>query len=289
MNQGVARQKIVVTGADGQLAQELKFVIPEAVFLSRHDCDLARSDQITAILGTILPDLIVNCGAYTQVDRAETDQDTCNKVNAIAPVLMAGFAKKMIHLSTDYVFGADAVRSRPYRETDTPGPINIYGASKLAGETALLKQFPNALVIRTSWLYSTCFGKNFFLTMQRLFAERDQVRVVNDQMGTPTSARALAQVLGRFIDNPSTNGVYHYSGQGQATWFDFAQEIKNLLGASAQVIPVKSNEFITPAKRPHYSVLDKTKIEQNLGISILGWRDQLRQDVQEFQCRIAHE
>jgi dTDP-4-dehydrorhamnose reductase len=268
--------EIYITGVTGQVGGELKRLYPEAIYLTRNDVDLSSIESMEAFFKTKKPKVIVNCSAYTQVDLAEKEQDLANKVNAIAPGILAGFCDKFIHFSTDYVFNGQGFR--PYLETDTTGPTGVYGESKLAGEKAVLAANPNAVVIRTSWVYSD-LGKNFVKTMLKFGAERPELKVVADQIGSPTYAKDLASLV---VEHGLKNwnfkgGLYHYSNEGVASWYDFAYEIMKIKGLSCKVLPIRSEDYPTPAKRPHYSVLDKTKIKTDLGITIPHWKESLEE------------
>jgi dTDP-4-dehydrorhamnose reductase len=266
--------EVYVTGASGQVGGEIQRLYPNATYLTRNEVDLSSIESIATYFKGKKPKLIVNCSAYTQVDLAEKEQELANKVNAIAPGILAGLCEKFIHFSTDYIF--DGQGFRPYRESDSTGPTGIYGKTKLAGEKAVLTANSDAVVIRTSWVYSD-IGKNFVKTMLKLGAERSELKVVGDQIGTPTYAKDLANLV---VQNGIVNwnfksGIYHYSNEGVASWFDLAYEIIRIKKLSCRVQPIKTEEYPTPAKRPHFSVLDKSKIKNELGIEIPHWKESL--------------
>lgn len=275
--------KILVTGSNGQLGNEIKVLstlYPNFEFLF-HDVDsldITNKEQLKTFFEQQQPQWLVNCAAYTAVDKAESDYDIALLINGKAVENLAEAAliskAKIIHISTDYVF--DGTANLPYKEEDSINPVSAYGKSKLAGEKAL-KGNKNAVIIRTSWLYSA-FGNNFVKTMIRLGKEKDQINVVFDQIGTPTYALDLARAILDIIaqeDKNFTPGIYHYSNEGVCSWYDFAQEIMSHKGLSCKVNPVESSEFPSPTKRPAFSVLNKKKIKTTFGISIPYWKDSL--------------
>lgn len=284
---------ILVTGSNGQLGNELQ-VLAKQTSHTWHFTDIAELDicnpaAISKFLSTHTCDFIINCAAYTAVDKAETDVDTANKINAEAPKHLAEACKLhnslFIHISTDYVF--DGTKHTPYIETDTTNPQSVYGTSKLQGEQNAISIHANTCIIRTSWLYSS-FGNNFVKTMIRLGKERDQLNVIFDQIGTPTYARDLATAIIHIVNISSQNtqafipGIYHYSNEGVCSWFDFAKEIHDLQNIACTVLPIETKDYPTPAKRPHYSVLNKTKIKSTFNISISHWKDSLKECVQQL-------
>jgi dTDP-4-dehydrorhamnose reductase len=223
-------------------------------------------------------DVIVNCAAYTAVDRAETDEERALLLNATAPGYLAEAIGRrggqLIQISTDYVFNGKS--HRPYVEDDTPSPDSVYGSTKLASELGVSKFCKNAMVVRTAWLYST-FGHNFVKTMIRLGMERKEIGVVADQVGTPTYARDLASALLTIVEKGIKPGVYHYTNEGVASWYDFTKAIHRIYGIQGcNVKPLHTDEYPTPAKRPHYSILDKTKIKKAFGIEIPHWEESLK-------------
>lgn len=279
--------RILVTGAYGQLGNELKVLsgdYPEWQFLftDADTLDITDDFSVQSFFVGNNPDFVINCAAYTAVDKAETDVETAEKVNALAPEILAKAAAitgaKLVHVSTDYVF--DGTGHLPYTETDPVSPANVYGKTKLEGENRVLAANQQTIVIRTSWLYSS-FGNNFVKTMLRLGHERGLLNVVFDQVGTPTYAADLASVILFIIAATEAKpedfvpGVYHYSNEGVASWYDFAKTIFELSEMNVRVNPVRSDQFPTVAKRPAFSVLDKTKIKTNYCAEIPYWKDSL--------------
>lgn len=280
--------KILVTGAYGQLGSELKEIEMQYpnyhfLFTDVDSLDITSKIAVESFFDKNKPDYVINCAAYTAVDRAEIEPKFAEKVNALAPKILGEFSKKndakLIHVSTDYVFSGDA--NQPYSETDAVNPQGVYGKTKLQGELNCMRENPNSVVIRTSWLYSE-FGNNFVKTMLRLGNERDNLNVVFDQVGTPTYAADLAKVILSIIQvsekEPSQfiSGIYHYSNEGVTSWYDFAKAIFEFENTQCKVKPVLSDQFPTPAKRPHFSVLNKLKIKNNFGIEIPYWKDSLK-------------
>lgn len=279
--------KILVTGAYGQLGNELNCLTSEYpewqfVFTDIDTLDITNEESVKVFFEKKEPDFVINCAAYTAVDKAENDVDTAEKVNAEASRILGKCSKnagaKLIHVSTDYVF--DGSSSKPYVETDSVNPQSIYGKTKLLGEQLCINENPETVIIRTSWLYSA-FGNNFVKTMLRLGAERGKLNVVFDQVGTPTYAADLANAILAIIELCENEpkrfipGVYHYSNEGVASWFDFAKAIFEISEVKCIVSPVRSVEFPTPAKRPEFSVLDKSKIKTTFGLEIPYWKDSL--------------
>lgn len=277
-------KNILITGANGQLGNEMRVVSAEQEQLTYHFTDVAELDicDIEAIERYVVDhaiDCIVNCAAYTNVNKAEEDTELCNKLNHLAPANLARVAAKhqigLIHVSTDYVFNGE--HYVPYKEDEPTCPNSVYGVTKLAGEQAILSIHPEAVVIRTAWLYST-FGNNFVKTMLRLGSEREELGVVFDQIGTPTYARDLARAIQHIMVKGIVPGIYHYSNEGVCSWYDFTKMIFALGGiTTCQLKPLHTDEYPTPAARPHYSVLDKTKIKQTYGIDVPYWVDSLRE------------
>lgn len=277
-------KNILITGANGQLGNEMRVVSAEQEQLTYHFTDVAELDicDIEAIECYVVDhaiDCIVNCAAYTNVNKAEEDTELCDKLNHLAPANLARVAAKhqigLIHVSTDYVFNGE--HYVPYKEDEPTCPNSVYGATKLAGEQAILSIHPEAVVIRTAWLYST-FGNNFVKTMLRLGSEREELGVVFDQIGTPTYARDLARTIQHIMVKGIVPGIYHYSNEGVCSWYDFTKMIFALGGiTTCQLKPLHTDEYPTPAARPHYSVLDKTKIKQTYGIDVPYWVDSLRE------------
>ncbi len=276
--------KILITGRHGQLGSELydlKEAYPhhQMVFVDREEMDLSNPEQIIEVLTVEKPEIIISAGAYTAVDKAESDQELCDAVNHIAVKTIGAWVAdnnaKVIHISTDYVF--DGTSETPLKETDAPDPINVYGLTKLHGEQALRASGANHIIIRTAWVYST-YGANFVKTMMRLMNEREEIGVVADQIGTPTYARDLAQAIMQIIEAPEfVQGVYHYSNEGKISWHDFAMAVKELNGFSTKVNAIGSNAFPTPAKRPNFSLLDKSKIKEVYQVAVPDWKDSLKE------------
>lgn len=275
---------IMVTGANGQLGKELRQLEKEwsqfdFLFLSREDLPIHHFELVRNFFKGSHPDFLINCAAYTAVDKAEQEKDLAYQVNAEAVGVLAAVCKeyhcRFIHVSTDYVF--DGTASRPYREEDLTNPQGVYGATKLEGEKQAQQFNPDSIIIRTSWVYSS-YGKNFVKTILRLLQEKPSVSVVNDQIGSPTYAADLAKAILEIISsNKWLSGIYNYSNDGIISWFSFATEIAALRGSTIPVYPISTAEFPTPAKRPAWSVLDKSKISDAYGIKIRPWKESLRE------------
>lgn len=272
---------IYVTGANGQLGNELRQKLgAKATFLTREHLDLSNLLQLEKFLKETEIELLINAGAYTQVDKAESEQEFALTINAEAPKLMARYSKekkfKLIHFSTDYVFNGKNIT--PYDENDEVGPVNFYGKTKLEGEIGIMQENPESLIMRTSWVYSS-FGKNFIKTILKFGHERDSLNVVFDQVGALTSAKDLADVA---LKARELSGIYHFSNEGVSSWYDVAHEIKRLTKFKASVLPILSAEYPTPANRPSYSVLNKNKIKNSLGIKIPHWTESLEVCLKEL-------
>jgi len=275
-------KKILVTGGNGQLGSELKVLaVNEAAydftFIDIADLDLTDEAAVAAYFSEHSFDYIINCAAYTAVDKAEEEEAIAYKVNDDMAGTLAREAKSqgavLIHISTDFVFEGNI--SRPLTETDPTEPVSIYGKSKLAGEQAVAAHCPEHFTVRTSWLYSS-FGNNFVKTILRLAASRDKLGIVYDQAGTPTYAADLAEAVLKIVTSESTAyGMYHYSNEGVASWYDFTVAITELFGLSTEVSPILAIEYPLPAARPAFSVMHKGKIKEALGISISHWKDGL--------------
>jgi dTDP-4-dehydrorhamnose reductase len=281
--------KILVTGANGQLGKELQKIAPsfpkfEFIFLSRKDLPIHHFKMVRDYFSVYHPDYLINCAAYTAVDRAEQEKILAFQVNAESVGVLAAICKenhtKFIHLSTDYVF--DGKATVPYKEDSPTNPQSVYGESKLEGEKEALKYNPDSIIIRTSWLYSE-YGKNFVRTMLKLMKEKEEIDVVNDQFGSPTYAADLAEVIMQIILKfpasgfrlPTSNYIYHYSNEGIITWYEFAMALKELTGSRCKINPIPTSQYPTPAKRPAYSVLDTGKIQQTFGIKSVNWKESL--------------
>ncbi|WP_313154560.1 dTDP-4-dehydrorhamnose reductase [Sphingobacterium multivorum] len=270
--------RIVITGASGQLGSELKDLLldntqKECYFLDRKQLPLNQIPIIQQILAMYEPDLIIHAGAYTAVDKAEEDQVTADLVNHLACEEIAQYCHlhgtRLIAISTDYVF--DGSSASALTETAETAPINVYGQTKLAGEQAIQKWCPDAIIIRTSWVYST-YGKNFVKTMCRLMDERDVVGVINDQIGSPTYAKDLASAIVKIVDSSEwEGGIYHYSNEGEISWYDFAVAIRDFRSFDCQVKPIPTSAYPTPARRPKHSLLDKSKIKAVFAVEVPHW------------------
>ena len=275
-------KKILVTGANGQLGSELKVLAPqyaqfEWVFADRSVLDLSDLESISNVLDGIQPQIIINCAAYTAVDKAETEIESADVLNHQAVAVLAQWTQsngsQLVHVSTDYVF--DGNSSTALTEEAPTDPINVYGQTKLAGEQACMRENPDAIVIRTSWVYSR-FGNNFVKTMSRLMQERESLNVVNDQIGSPTYAADLAQAIITIITYPHWQaGIYHFSNEGEISWYEFAEAIQALGGFDCAISGIPSSDYPTPARRPHYSLLDKSKIKNTFGVAVPEYRESL--------------
>lgn len=277
---------ILVTGANGQLGHEMQRVAKSSnhnyIFTDVADgyekLDITNIEDIRNMVKKNNVDIIVNCAAYTNVDKAESDYDTANLINNTAAGNLATAMKEaggtLIHISTDYVFQGD--RNTPCQEDWATNPLGVYGKTKLAGEVAIATTGCNSIIIRTAWLYSQ-WGKNFVKTMQSLTATHDTLKVVFDQVGTPTFAGDLADVIAHIINTGQTDktGIYHFSNEGVCSWYDFAKLICKLSGNTCDINPCYSEEFPSSVKRPHFSVLDKKKIKETFGIKVPYWTDSL--------------
>ncbi|MGX5858006.1 dTDP-4-dehydrorhamnose reductase [Dyadobacter jiangsuensis] len=275
--------RILVLGASGQLGSCLKKNsternITDISFPSEENANILDKELLDKLFTAEKPQFVINCAAYTAVDKAEDDVDTCRKVNRDGAAYIAEVCKKhqatLIHISTDFVFKGDIPKL--LSETDPAEPENIYGLTKLEGEAAISEILPEHFTIRTSWLYSE-FGNNFVKTMLRLGREREQLGVIIDQVGSPTYAIDLANVILDITESGSTSyGIYHYSNEGVTSWYDFAKAVFDLSETTVKLNPVKTSEYVTRAVRPAYSVMDKSKIKATFDITIPYWRDSLR-------------
>jgi dTDP-4-dehydrorhamnose reductase len=275
---------ILVTGANGQLGRELQVLAPghpeyNFLFADRHRLPVDDQQQVDAFFAAHRPAWCLNCAAYTAVDKAETEKEAAFRINGYAPGYLATacyrYGARFLHISTDYVF--DGTSSTPLRETDPTAPLNVYGASKLEGERMALEDNPGAtLIIRTAWVYSE-FGNNFVKTMIRLMKERPAINVVDDQVGSPTYAADLAAAMLHILNSPRfVPGIYHYSNEGRISWYEFALAIRDRIGSSCMVHPIPTSQYPTPAKRPHFSLLDKTLIRNTYQLDIPEWEPSLK-------------
>ncbi|MGN0201385.1 MAG: dTDP-4-dehydrorhamnose reductase [Candidatus Cryptobacteroides sp.] len=289
---------ILVTGANGQLGTELRNVtagsrdryifsdVLPAKGTQTLILDITDLRAVRKACEALDVDVIINCAAYTDVEKAEEDEAAAMSLNASAPANLAVAASEtgafLIHISTDYVFSGDS--GVPYREDSTTGPVGVYGATKLAGERAVQSSGCDWMIIRTAWLYSP-YGKNFVKTMCRLTAEKDSLTVVSDQKGTPTYARDLAALVVKIIDGglEGKGGVYHYSDEGEISWYDFAKAVCTLCGNSCDIRPCTSEEYPSKVRRPAYSVLDKTKVKETFGVEVPFWLDSLKACLERMQ------
>lgn len=273
----------LVTGANGQLGQELRLLLGDRAEYAGHtELDITDEAAVSAFFATRKFDAVINCAAYNAVDRAEDDADAAYHVNCVGPELLARYGRNIIQISTDYVF--DGTAYLPYRESEETKPISVYGRTKLAGEQAVFREAETAVVIRTAWMYST-FGRNFVKTMRRLGAERESLGVVFDQVGTPTYAADLAAAIITVLPQitPGMKEIYHFSNEGVASWYDFACAIMEESGLSCAVLPIESAEYLTRAARPTYSVLNKAKIKRDFGLIIPHWVDSLKRCVRKME------
>jgi dTDP-4-dehydrorhamnose reductase len=276
---------VLVTGANGQLGQSLQFIAGnypqiDFIFCDSKALDITQKEAIESVFNTVKPDFCINSAAYTAVDKAESEPEKALKINVIGARNLAevcqDFKTKLIHVSTDFVF--DGTKITPYMEDDVTNPKSVYGQTKLDGEKAIQAVFNDYFIIRTSWVFSQ-FGNNFMKTMLRLASEKESLSVVDDQIGTPTNAVDLANVLVQIIvhtsKNPEINtyGIYNFSNEGQCSWFDFAQKIFEINAINIHLKPIPTSSYPTPAERPKYSVLDKSKIKRIFNIEIRAWEE----------------
>lgn len=280
---------ILVTGCNGQLGNEIQLLekeYPQHTYFNTDVAELDITNQLAVndFINRHAIDGVINCAAYTAVDKAEGDKELCTTLNTVAPSYLAAAIDKrggwIIHVSTDYVF--DGTHHTPYVETDTPSPDSVYGSTKLAGELGVSKFCKKHMIIRTAWLYSA-FGNNFVKTMIRLGKEKTELGVIFDQIGTPTYARDLAVAIMTAVDKGIETGVYHYSNEGVISWYDFTKAIHRIAGIKdCKVRPLHTSEYPTAANRPAYSVLDKTKIKQTYGIEVPYWEDSLKECIERL-------
>lgn len=279
---------VLVTGANGQLGQSIQFIANkypniQFVYTDFQEMDITNIENCKAVFAKHQPHFCINTAAYTAVDKAESESDKAHLINAVGPENLAKVCKEfdtiLVHISTDFIF--DGTSKVPYLETDVPNPKSIYGQTKLDGELAIKRNWEKHFIVRTSWVYSQ-FANNFMKTMLRLASERDTLSVVNDQIGTPTYAVDLAEVLIKIIntENPTPNtqrpfGIYNFSNEGVCSWYDFAAAIFHQKGIEIDLKPIPTDSYPTPAKRPAYSVLDKTKIKKVFGVEVKNWKESL--------------
>jgi dTDP-4-dehydrorhamnose reductase len=277
---------ILITGSNGQLGNELRLVVGENDKINKYyftdvdELDITSKKDVSEFIVANNIDIVVNCAAYTNVDKAEDDKERADLINHIGPKNLAEACRDknglLIHISTDYVF--DGTKNTPYTETDETKPLGVYGETKLRGENAIINSGCDYVIIRTSWLYSS-FGHNFLKTMQRLTAEKETLNVVFDQVGTPTYAGDLANVIYTIIQNNNNtdirNQIYHFSNEGVCSWYDFAVAINEALGHNCNIKPCFSSEFPSKVTRPSFSVFNKTKIKSTLSIEIPYWKDSM--------------
>jgi dTDP-4-dehydrorhamnose reductase len=284
---------ILVSGRDGQLGNELKDLASkqnfEFVLTDVNDLDITDENALKEAFEKYKPAYFINCAAYTAVDKAETNKEIANKINAEAVGYIAKQCQQhntmLIHISTDYVF--DGKSAQPYKEDDKTDPVNYYGYTKWLGEKLALENNPATIIIRTSWVYSS-YGANFVKTMLRLMSERKEINVVDDQFGSPTYAKDLAEAIMYIVnrksstvnENRSLNDIYHFSNEGNISWYDFAVAIRDIKQLDCVVHPIPTIAYPTPAKRPAYSVFDKTKIVSTFNIKLKDWKDSLRECLQ---------
>jgi len=282
-------KKILIIGANGQLGQSIKAIQLnyhnyQITFITRKECDLSLPESINNFFSNQQFEVIINCAAYTAVDKAESDTELASLINETAVEALASVAKKqaaiLIHISTDYVFNGE--NFRPYVETDTTCPQSVYGKTKLKGEQAIQAINPLGLIIRTSWVYSE-YGNNFLKTMLKLGQDRDELGVIFDQIGTPTYASDLAKAILDIVSEPNLKQqhpdfkIFHYSNEGVCSWYDFAKAIFELSSIDCQLNAIETKDYPTAAKRPHYSLLNKAKIKQTFNLKIPYWKDALQQ------------
>jgi len=287
--------KVLITGSNGQLGSEIRELAAnysklDLVFRNSHELDICSFAALQDFIIDHKINVVINCAAYTAVDKAEEDAEIAERVNSIGVSNLVNALEKvkgkLIHISTDYVFDGD--HFLPYKETDPVSPIGVYGETKRAGELAVINCDIDSIVIRTSWLYSS-YGNNFVKTMLRLGNEKENLRVIFDQVGTPTYARDLAKACLEILckntsENISKKGnLYHYSNEGVASWYDFAIAIMELVNINCKVNPIQTKDYPTLAKRPHYSVLNKSKIKTDFKIEIPYWRDSLKDCIEKIK------
>jgi len=281
---------LLITGANGQLGQELKRIYKDKniIFVSKEQLDITNEQKLSNFFAVNNIDLVINCAAYTDVEQAENNIEVCQKINIEGIKNLAKFSKKhnffIVHISTDYVF--DGTNHLPYKETDKVNPVSVYGKSKLQGEKELFNYADKAIIIRTSWIYSE-FSKNFLKKILNLSDNKNEINVICDQIGTPTYAYDLAKVISEIlskidIKNYNKKEIYHFSNEGVASWYDFAYEIIKISDKSCQIKPIKAKDYKTLAKRPYYSILDKEKLKSDFSIDIRHWKEGLIECLQRL-------
>ena len=279
---------VLVTGANGQLGQAIQSIAEkhsdiEFEFCDSEKLDITDYDNVNAVFNEFIPDYCINAAAYTAVDKAESEPEKAYSINVLGAQNLAKICKMnntvLLHVSTDFVF--DGTKTTPYTELDEPNPTGVYGQTKLDGEDAIRELWEKHFIIRTSWVYSK-FGNNFMKTMLRLASEREELSVVNDQIGTPTNAVDLAEVLIKIVESCHAElvsapnyGIYNYSNEGQCSWYDFAKKIFEINNITIDLHPIPTKDYPTPAKRPAYSVLDKSKIKNVFDVQIENWETSL--------------
>ncbi len=271
----------LVVGALGQLGTEIHNILQDkATYVDINELDITNEEAVKKYLTDNDFEVVINCSAYTAVDKAEDEPEKCELVNYQGVANLAKYAKSLIHVSTDYVF--DGSQNVPYIEADTVNPISVYGKTKLKGELAIKEYAKKSIIIRTAWLYSP-YGNNFVKTMIKLGKTRDELKVIFDQSGTPTYAKDLAKAIvsilesDKFKTTAEMNEIYHFSNEGVCSWYDFAVSIMEYSNLSCKVIPIETFEYPTKAVRPQYSVLNKKKIKQDFGITIPHWQTSLKE------------
>ncbi|MBQ2983381.1 MAG: dTDP-4-dehydrorhamnose reductase [Candidatus Gastranaerophilales bacterium] len=273
--------KILITGANGQLGTELSKLLPDAISTDINELDICNYDAVMDFIKKNNIKTIINAAAYNAVDNAEDEFELAHKVNVIGAKNLAKTNCDLIHISTDYVF--DGENHKPYLSNDATNPISVYGKTKRDSEIAVLENNKNAIIIRTSWLYSTN-GNNFVKTIRKLAKEKAFLNVVYDQVGSPTSAFDLACAIVKILPQMRNNGgIYHFTNEGVCSWYDFAKEIVDLSELNCSIFPISASEYPTKAKRPFYSILDKTKIKETFNLEISYWKDSLKKCIFELE------
>lgn len=292
--------RILVTGAGGQLGQELQALAPlypkfAFYFAGRAELPVEDAEKVESLFTQLQPQYCFNCAAYTAVDKAESEPELAMLINGVAVGALAAACKRhntrLLHISTDYVFNGSG--TAPYLETDATGPVSVYGASKLLGEQLALAGNPETIIIRTSWVYSQ-YGKNFVKTMRQLLQQRSELNVVNDQMGSPTWAAGLARNLLQMVNmteagHTAVTGIFHYCDAGIISWYDFAVAIKEITGSKCIIHPIPASGYPTPARRPAWSALDTSKIQELPGIQILSWKENLQACLRQLDAGFNRE